>query len=317
MSNNLKGGLLLTLAALLWGTTFVAQEEATRFIDPFTLNCLRSFVAVAVLTPLVFFLKAKREKTNGKEKLFSKKLILGGLCCGTALAVASNLQQFGILFNSSLSEGDSGKAGFITAMYIIFVPLITGITGNRVKFSCLIAVIIGVAGLYFISVKEGFTVASGDIVLLLCALAFSVHIIVVDRFGSALDAIKLSTVQFFFAGLISLILSLIFERDTATVSNIMNAVLPILYCGILSSSIAFTLQVVAQKMCEPTIASLVMSLESVFCMLAACCFYTKLPLPREIIGCVLMLIAIFIVQTPFADKLFEKITERFRKHERV
>lgn len=314
MNNNLKGSLLLSIATILWGSTFVAQEVAAKYIGSFTLNCLRSFVGCVVLIPLIFIFKSKREKSTGEnKKILTKPLIIGGVLCGTALAVAANLQQFGIMFNAELSEGDSGKAGFITAMYIIFVPLISVFMGKKLRFSIVISVLISIFGLYFISVKQGFTVSTGDIVLLLCAVAFSGHILVIDRFVTKADAVALSSVQFLVAGVISGILMLIFERDCLTASNLTSSIIPVLYCGILSSGVAYTLQIIGQLYCETNIASLVMSLESVFSMLSACIFFGKLPTSREWIGCALMMTAILIVETPFADRVFEKVFKQKEK----
>lgn len=315
MKNNLKGGIILSIAALIWGTTFVAQEEAAKYIGSFTLNCLRSFVGFLVLIPVVLVFKRQREQKSGiKEKLITKTLILGGVLCGVALSVAANLQQFGIIFNAELSEGDSGKAGFITAMYIIFVPLLSVFGGKKVRLSSLVAVLVSVFGLYFISVKDGFTVSSGDTVLLLCAVVFSGHIMVIDYFVEKVDGVALSCIQLLTAGIVSGVLMLWTERDALTVANIFSATIPILYCGVLSSGIAYTLQIIAQKFCEPTIASLVMSLESLFAMLAACVFYLKLPTVREGIGFVLMMAAIFIVETPFVDRLFDKLFKKKAKN---
>ncbi len=311
MSNNLKGSLMLLIAAIIWGSAFVAQEEASAFIGSFTLNCFRSFVGALVLIPVVLFFKKGREKASGKkEKILTKPLIFGGVCCGVALSVAANLQQFGIIFNAELSEGGSGKAGFITAMYIIFVPLISMFTGKKLRVSVILGVIVAVFGLYFISVKQGFTVSKGDVVLLLCAVAFSLHIMVVDHFVSRADGIALSCVQFFTVGIVSGVLMLAFERDTLSVYNLLHAAVPILFCGVLSSGIAYTLQIVSQKLCEPTVASLVMSLESLFAMVTSCIFYLVLPTGREFVGCVLMMVAIFLVETPFVDRF---VSKRFKR----
>ena len=315
MSNNLKGSFMLLVAAVIWGSAFVAQEEACKFIGSFTLNSMRSFVGALVLIPVVLIFKKSREKQSGqKEKTLTKPLIIGGICCGIALSVAANLQQFGIIFNAELSEGGSGKAGFITAMYIIFVPLISMFTGKRVRISVILGVIIAVLGLYFISVKDGFTVSRGDIVLLLCAVAFSGHIMIIDRFVSRVNGVAMSCIQFFTVGIVSGVLMLIFERDSLSVYNLLHAAVPILFCGVLSSGIAYTLQILSQKLCEPTVASLVMSLESVFAMVTACVFYLVLPTGREFVGCVLMMIAIFLVETPFADKFFDKFFKRSIKN---
>ena len=311
MKNNLKGSVMLVIATVIWGSAFVFQEEAAEYIGSFTLNCLRSVVGAAVLIPVVLIMKTLRQKKTGiAEKLLTKQSIFGGICCGVALAVAANLQQIGIIFNAELSEGDSGKAGFITAMYIIFVPVVAVFGGKRLRFSVIAAVLIAVLGLYFISVKDGFTVAVGDVLILLCAIAFTGHIMVIDHFTAKADGVVLSLIQFVTAAILSGVLMFVFDGDTLSVSNITSAAIPILFCGVMSSGVAYTLQIVGQKYSEATVASLIMSLESLFAMVAACIFYSKLPTLREGLGCVLMLIAIFTVETPYADRLFRKVFKK-------
>lgn len=307
-SKALRGSFMLLLTALIWGCAFVFQEEAADSVGAFTMNGLRSVIGGVILIPLILFFKLKRrnEADSSKKPPFGRAL-LGGIICGAALAVASNLQQFGIMLNADLGSGDSGKAGFITAMYIIFVPLITCILGRGIKPSVAAGVLFGVLGLYFISVKQGFSVAKGDALLLLCALAFSLQIIAVDYWGERVDVVLLSCIQFFTSGVISLILMLIFERSTLSLEGIADAAVPILFLGVVSSGVAYTLQIVGQKHCDPTVASLIMSLESLFAMTAACVFYKHLPSLREVIGCVLMLVAIFTVQTPFVDNAFKRL----------
>lgn len=306
--NSLKGVIILLAVTAIWGCAFVAQEEAASHLGSFTVNFLRASIAAAVLFPTALILRARQAKQSGvKEKFLSKKLIIGGILCGTALSIASNLQQIGIMFNAELAEGDSGKAGFITAMYIIFVPLFSCLFGRRLKASTVIAVIMGTVGLYFISVKDGFSVSSGDIVLLLCAVAFAVHIIMVDRFASTVDAVALSAIQFLAGAVIAGTLMLIFERDGLSLSAVGNAALPVLYCGVMSSGVAYTLQIVSQRFTEPTVASLIMSFESLFAMATACVFYRKLPTSHEVIGALFMMAAILIVETPFTDRLFAKL----------
>ena len=315
MKSNLKGSIMLVIATVIWGTAFVFQEEAAEFIGPFTMNCMRSIVGAVVLIPVALIMKRLRVKRTGvPERLVTKSSVLGGICCGIALAIAANLQQIGIVFNAKMAEGDSGKAGFITAMYIIFVPIASVFGGKKLRFSMIAAVLLGVLGLYFISVKDGFTVSSGDIYLLLCALAFTGHIMVVDHFVQKADGVTLSLIQFVTAAVISGALMFVFDRDTLSVSKIVSAAVPILFCGVMSSGVAYTLQIVGQKYSEATVASLIMSLESLFCMVAACIFYTQVPSLREGIGCVIMLVAIFVVETPFADRLLGKV---FKRKQRV
>ena len=311
MKSNLKGSIMLVIATVIWGTAFVFQEEAAEFIGSFTLNCMRSIVGAVVLIPVALVMKQLRVKKTGiPERLVTKTSVLGGICCGVALAIAANLQQIGIVFNAEMAEGDSGKAGFITAMYIIFVPIASVFGGKKLRFSMIAAVLLGVLGLYFISVKDGFTVSSGDIFLLLCAVAFTGHIMVVDHFVQKADGVTLSLIQFVTAAVISGVLMFVFDRDTLSLANILSAAVPILFCGVMSSGVAYTLQIVGQKYSEATVASLIMSLESLFCMVAACVFYAKLPTLREGIGCVIMLVAIFVVETAFADRIYAKIFKK-------
>ena len=311
MKSNLKGSIMLVIATVIWGTAFVFQEVAAEFIGSFTLNCMRSIVGAVVLIPVALIMKQLRVKKTGiPERLVTKTSVLGGICCGIALAIAANLQQIGIVFNAEMAEGDSGKAGFITAMYIIFVPIASVFGGKKLRFSMIAAVLLGVLGLYFISVKDGFTVSSGDIFLLLCAIAFTGHIMVVDHFVQKADGVTLSLIQFVAAAVISGVLMFVFDRDTLSFANILSAAVPILFCGVMSSGVAYTLQIVGQKYSEATVASLIMSLESLFCMVAACVFYAKLPTLREGIGCVIMLVAIFVVETPFADRIYAKIFKK-------
>lgn len=311
MKSNLKGSIMLVIATVIWGTAFVFQEVAAEFIGSFTLNCMRSIVGAVVLIPVALIMKQLRVKKTGiPERLVTKTSVLGGICCGIALAIAANLQQIGIVFNAEMAEGDSGKAGFITAMYIIFVPIASVFGSKKLRFSMIAAVLLGVLGLYFISVKDGFTVSSGDIFLLLCAVAFTGHIMVVDHFVQKADGVTLSLIQFVTAAVISGVLMFVFDRDTLSFANILSAAVPILFCGVMSSGVAYTLQIVGQKYSEATVASLIMSLESLFCMVAACAFYAKLPTLREGIGCVIMLFAIFVVETPFADRIYAKIFKK-------
>lgn len=308
---NFKGSLMLLVATVIWGTAFVFQEEAVA-LGSFTLNGLRYILGGIILIPLVLVSKSIDKKKADHSPVPFKNNLIAGVLCGVALAVAANLQQFGIMFNASLASGDSGKAGFITAMYIIFVPVLSTLLGKRLTPSVVLSVLLSVGGLYLISVKSGFSIALGDVFLLLCALSFAVHIMTVDKFVCKVDPIALSSVQFFTVGVVSLVLALIFEMDNLSLSAVSDAIWPILYLGIMSSGVAYTLQVLGQKHSEATVASLVMSLESVFAMLAACVFYTKAPTPREVIGCFVMLIAIFIIQTPFVDNGFRSIKSTVR-----
>lgn len=308
---SLKSPLLLLLTAIIWGVAFVAQSVGMDFVGGFTFNCVRSIIGGAVLIPCIFFLDKLKGKDNagsrGETAAADKKefcsdaaradsqlLLTGGICCGVALFVASNLQQFGIKYTTV------GKAGFITAMYIIIVPVI-GIflkktTGMRIWFSVLLAV----AGLYLLCMTEGFSIAFGDLLVLLCAAMFSVHILVIDYFSPKVDGVRMSCIQFFVCGILSGVAMLIFEEPSF--GAILQAWMPILYAGVMSCGVAYTLQIVGQKDMDPTIASLILSLESVVSVLAGWVLLGQKLSSKELFGCVLMFVAIILAQLPDKKK---------------
>lgn len=309
MKNQLKGSLLLLLGSLIWGCAFVVQVEAAS-IGTFTLNGIRFMIGAIIILPLLA-LPDNDPVTGVRRKTDKKALITGGIVCGIFLAAAANLQQFGILFNTGV-QGDSGKAGFITALYIVLVPVIGIFFKRKPTKAVVVSVVMAVVGLYLISVKSGFKVSTGDIFLILCALGYALQIIAIDHWSDRVNSIALSSIEFFVASVISLILMFIFESPS--IEAIKGAIFPILYLGLLSVGVAYTLQVVGQKYCDPTVASLCMSPESLFAMIAACVYYGKLPTLREAIGCLLMLLAIVAVQTPFLDRLLNKLSRKKAAH---
>lgn len=282
---NTKGSLILLLTAFIWGTAFVAQSVGMDHIEPFTFNCIRNFVGAAALLPVILVMgKMKKEKVEEDKKA----LWIGGIACGVILAVASTLQQIGIQYTTS------GKAGFITALYIIFVPLFSMFTKKKPKPTIWISVLLAVIGMYLLCVKESVTINQGDIYIFFCAIAFTFHIIVIDRFSPKVDGVKMSCIQFLVCGLICLVLTILF--DTPTIEGVKLAVLPILYTGVMSSGVAYTLQIVGQKYTSPALATLVMSLESVFAALAGWVLLGQGMSPSEIIGSILMFCGILIAQ---------------------
>lgn len=292
---------MLLLTAFIWGVAFVAQSVSMDYIGPFTFNCLRNNIGGAVLIPCIYFLgkmKGKNDdnKTADTRKEDKKTLIIGGVCCGLALAVASGLQQIGVMMTTV------GKAGFITALYIVLVPILGIFLKKKAGIKIWISVAMSVAGLYLLCMVGSFTMSTGDIFVLLCALAFSIHILIIDHFSPKVDGIKLSCIQFFVCGIVSMILMFTVDpfifNKAPDMSSIMAAWMPILYAGVLSCGVAYTLQVVAQKDTDPTIASLVMSLESVFSVLAGWVILGQTMSVREITGCVLMFAAIILAQLP-------------------
>ena len=293
-NSELKGNLLLMLTALIWGCAFVAQSVSMDYIGPFTFQSVRSLLGAAVLVQVFLILDAGKKKAGtyqaptGEEK---KTLLIAGIVCGCIMTVAANLQQIGIQYTSA------GKAGFITAMYILIVPVLGLFLKKKVPGRIWLCILIAVVGLYLLSVTEGFSsISKGDVYVLLCALAFSFHIMAVDHYAPLVDGVRLSSIQFLICGVLSGILMFLFEEPN--LENILNAAVPILYAGIMSCGVAYTLQIIGQKYTRPTIASLIMSLESVFAVLAGIVVLREIPTARETMGCVLMFLAIIIAQLP-------------------
>lgn len=301
-TKSLGASFLLMLAAFIWGTAFVAQSKGLEQIGNFTFLCLRSCLAVVVLTPVSFFIfKSNRKRIgngpNGENKTFiSKRLILGGILCGASVCAASAVQQYGIILSGV------GKSGFLTTLYILIVPLLGLVFRRKVKPVLWVCIAIATCGMYFLCVTEAGSINIGDVFLIACAFLFAVQIMIVDHFVKTVDGVRLSLVQFFVAAIISAICMFLFEEvDPVAIGD---AWFSIFYAGVLSSGIAFTLQIVAQKNLNPTVASLIMSLESVFAALAGAVFGERLS-ANEIFGCVLVFAAIILAQLP-VEKLYKK-----------
>jgi len=296
----LRGALLLMLAALIWGTAFVAQSVGMDHIGPFTFNSVRNFVASVALIPVILFLRRRQDpaKAAGAAENYRKSLWIGGIFCGIALTVASSLQQIGIQYTSV------GKAGFLTALYIVIVPIFGLFLKKRVPAAVWISVVIAAVGTYLLSIKEDFTIGTGDLYVILCAVVFSVHILLVDRFSPHVSGVELSSIQFLTVGVLSGIVALIFE--VPDLKSILLSMGPILYTALLSSGVAYTLQIIGQKDTPPAVASLVMSLESVFAALSGWLVLKQALQGRELLGCVLVFTAVLLAQIPF-DALREKI----------
>ena len=287
-----KNLFILFLTALIWGTAFVAQSVGMDHIGPFAFNAARSFVGGVALIPVIFFFdRFKTAEKKAEEAANKKVLLLGGVCCGLALGVASCLQQVGIKYTTV------GKAGFITAMYIVIVPILGLFLGKKVGVKLWISVVIAIAGLYLLCMSGSLTLQKGNLLVILCAFAFSVHIMVIDHFSPLTDGVKMSCIQFFVAGLVSLIPMFIAEGAPAA-GDLLRSWMPVLYCGVLSSGVAYTLQIIGQRGVNPTIASLVLSLESVISVLAGWAILHQTMSGREILGCVLMFAAIILAQLP-------------------
>lgn len=293
---NVKSPLLLFLAAVIWGVAFVAQSVGMEYVGPFTFNAVRSIIGGLVLIPCIFLLDrlkkedGKRECSLEEKKKSRRTLIIGGICCGLCLCVASNLQQIGIGYTTV------GKAGFITAMYIIIVPVLGIFMKKKIGIQIWISVVMGVIGLYLLCMTESFSLSKGDAYVLLCALVFSFHILTIDHFSPLVDGVKMSCIQFFVSGILSGIMMFLFEKPQ--IGGILAAWLPILYAGAMSCGVAYTLQIVGQRDMNPTVASLILSLESVVSVLAGWVILGQKLSVKELLGCVIMFGAIILAQLP-------------------
>ena len=281
----------LLLTAFIWGVAFVAQSVGMDYIGPFTFNCVRSLIGGMVLIPLILFLRRKEQKTVNEEiRNYRKNTIAGGICCGFFLAVASSFQQFGIMYTTV------GKAGFITALYIVIVPILGIFMKKKVAPIVWVSSVIAIIGFYMLSISGQVSINKGDILVLICAVLFSLHILVIDHFSPRGDSVAISCIQFFTSGIICGIGMLLFENPQ--ISDIIEAYVPILYAGIMSCGVAYTLQIVGQKNMDPTVASLILSLESVFSALAGWLILGQSLSVKELIGCGLVFAAVLLAQLP-------------------
>lgn len=287
MSKKMKANLLLFIAAFIWGTAFVAQKSGGA-IGSFTFNGIRTFIGGLVLLPLV--IKNHKDKTL---PLFTKEELTGGIVCGFFLFVAASLQQFGLAYTTA------GKAAFITTLYVVFCPILSLIVHKKKTRPLVwLCVVLDVIGLYLLCMTDAsFSIQIGDTLVILCAVAFAGQMVAVDNFIDRIDGIKLSCIQFLFSGLLGIICMFIFEGPVS-VSNIMTAWFPILYAGVISCGIAYTFQVLGQKEATPTIAALILCLESVFGVLAGAVILGETMTMREIFGCIIMFAAVVISNLP-------------------
>lgn len=300
----LKNSLCLLLAATIWGIAFVAQSVGMEYVGPFTFNGVRSLIGAAVLVPVIFLLNRSKDAsatavsqaaelpaTGATSSAYkTRDLWIGGIACGIALFAASNFQQFGIKYTTV------GKAGFITACYIVIVPIIGLFLKKKCSPFIWAAVVMALIGLYLLCITDGFSIGLGDVLVLVCAFLFSLHILVIDYFSPKADGVKLSCIQFLVCGILSMIPALVLEHPQ--ISSILTAWLPILYAGIMSCGVAYTLQIVGQKNVNPTVASLILSLESCISVLAGWVILGQKLSAKELLGCVIMFAAIILAQLP-------------------
>lgn len=328
-----RNSLLLILTSFIWGISFVAQSQGGDAIGPFSFNCIRFLLGSAVLVPVILFLDKKASHNNTDEiplhnntsemsqrnntnemsqhtkkrdhTSSNKTLWLGGISCGIILCIASNLQQLGI------NQGTpAGKAGFLTACYIILVPIFGLFLKKKCGWNVWIGVVLTLAGLYLLCMTDSLTLQLSDILVLLCAVIFALHILVIDHFSPLVNGVKMSCIQFFTAGILTAIPMFLIDMKhslsgfTEWLPSLASwdAWIPLLYAGIMSCGVAYTLQIIGQKGVNPTVASLLLSLESVFSVLAGWILLQEKLGLREILGCVLIFAAIILAQLPSKQK---------------
>ena len=293
-----KKSVLLFIAATIWGFAFVAQQVGMDYIGPLTFNGVRFLIGGIVLLPLIRFRSYYRGKIDSvyacrsKEEKRNRALMTGkaGLLCGCALFCGSLFQQLGI------QRTTVGKAGFITALYIIIVPILGIFLRKKVRKIVWVSAVLASAGFYLLCINESFSVNQGDLLVFICAILFSFHILLIDHFAPKTDGVQLSCIQFFVSGVICMAGAFIFEQPN--LENIWKAAIPLLYTGVLSCGVGYTLQIVGQKGMNPTIASLIMSLESVVAVLAGWLILRQTLSVKELLGCAVVFLAVILVQLP-------------------
>ena len=291
--DKIRHTLLPILAAFIWGTAFVAQSKGADLMPPFAFNAIRSFIAVIVLLLVRGLFSGVRKEPFFPPRKNIKPLLISGVICGLFLTAAQSFQQMG------LGTTDPGKSGFITALYMVLVPIAGLFFKKKAPFTVWIAVAVAAVGLYFLCITETFTIEPGDLLTFFCAISYTAQIMAVDYYSDKVDAIRLSCLQFLIVGILSFLGMLIFE--TPDWSVLPQCTVPLLYTGVLSSGVAFTLQIVAQKGANPTVVSLLMSLESVFAVLAGLVFGDTMT-GKEWLGCALILGGVIFAQLPALDK---------------
>ena len=288
------------LAAFIWGTAFVFQSEGAQYVGPFTFNAARCALATLFLALLLLVRDVWKKRTPCKEKNPPKRdlkaLLIGGVLCGVVLSVAANLQQLG------LGQTSPGKAAFITALYVVLVPLFGLFFGRRVRFVTWIGIVLAVIGLYFLCITGEMSIERSDFFVFLCALCFACHILIIDRVSPRVDGVELSCVQFLVVSVVSSVGMLLTE--TVTWQAIGACIWPLVYVGVFSGGIAYTLQILAQKNSNPTVVTLLLCLESVFAVLAAGVMTGSWLTGREWLGSGLLLIAVILPQLP--ERMFTK-----------
>lgn len=305
MRGQARSNLLLLMTAIIWGSAFIAQSKGADVIGPFTFNTVRYALAVVALLPVIYIFSRKKNRENTVDQDIpkangTKTLIIGGIATGIALFTASSLQQYAMAFTTA------AKAGFITTLYVILVPIVGIFLKKKIRPIIWLCALLAVIGLYLLSIKPGtFSISRGDFFVLLCALAFTGHILIIDYFSPKTDGVKLSCIQFAVVSIASFVAMMMTE--TFVLSEVLDAIIPLLYTGVLSSSVGYTCQIIAQKKADPVISSLILSLESVFAAIFGALILHESMSGREITGCAIMFVAIIIAQLP--EKKNRRLTD--------
>ncbi len=299
----LRGEIILSITALIWGTAFVAQIVGMEHIGPFTFTASRTLIGAASLIPVILLIDRKRVRDGNEDfKGSSKDLIKGGLACGLAMFFGVSFQQVGLQYTTA------GKAGFITALYIVLVPIFGLFMHKRIEKSVWLGVGLGLVGLYLLSVTEGLSIGKGDLLVLFGTFFWAFHILTIDHFADKVDALKMSCIQFLVCGIIALSIALIYED--ISIETLVQSAFPVLYAGIIVVGIAYTLQIFGQRGTNPTTAAIIMSMESVFAAISGILILDETMSLREITGCILMFAAVIVAQlqpTIKKDKEYELV----------
>ena len=296
MKKQVYSNIMLIVAALIWGSAFVAQRLGVNHLGPFIFNGIRMMIGAVALVIYIFVRDALIKKRGEGEYGSNRMLVTGGIICGLVLFAASSFQQAGLTMGTT-----AGKSGFITALYIVLVPVLGIFFRKRVHFLVWVATLIAATGLYFLAVTEELTIGVGELLTICCSVFFAMHILVVDRFAPHVDGVKLSCIQFFTVGVLSLAAGALFEQYNP--KAIIDCIGPLLYMGVMSSGIAYTLQILGQKHTQPAAASIIMSLESVFAALSGWVILGEVLSGPEKFGCVLVFVGVILAQTPERKKI--------------
>ena len=290
MKQQTRGSLMLLLCAMVWGAAFVAQSEGMNYVGPFTMQAARYFLAGLVLVPVIFLRDKKGISVRPSGMTAKRHQFVCGVICGVILCAASIIQQYGIIHTTV------GKSGFVTALYIVFVPILGAVIGKRAGLRVWLCALAAVCGMYLLCVGSGFSVSGGDLLTLGCAVLFAIHICYVGAVVPHMDGVRLSCVQFLVCSALSAVGMLLFEAPDW--GSILQCWWPIVYAGVFSGGVAYTFQIIGERDVQPTLASLLMSLESVFAALFGWLLLDQTLSTRELFGCAVMFAAIILSQLP-------------------